>query len=259
MNTMSWIIIVFILICMVLGYRRGFVRSILKIVFTVLSLLLAYFLAPLVGNILMVKTQIDDSVEKKIYSIIEREAEKQVEQELDGTLGEFMTEDMKESLVDAVLNQEPDAEQQQEIISSLESPQFIKDILIANNNQETKSQLGVKNFYKYVSSYIAYMVTNAIAFMMTFAGMIILFNIIMLIANVATSLPIINSINRLAGMVLGGIEAILIVWIFFAIIKMLADTNIGADLNQQINESLFLQFINKYNIFNSIIKSFAKV
>ncbi len=259
MNTMSWIIIIFILLCMMLGYRRGFVRSILKIVFTVISLLLAYFLAPLVGNILMLKTQIDDTVEKKIYSIIESEAEKQVEKELAGTWGELITDDMKESLVDAVLSQEPDEQQQKELIDSLNSPQFIKDMLLANNNQETKSQLGVKNFYKYVSSYVAYMVTNAIAFIVTFAGMVLLFNIIMLIANAATSLPIINTINRLAGMLLGGIEAILIVWLVFAIIMVIADTNIGSNLNQQINENVFLQFINKYNVFNSIIKSFAKI
>ena len=259
MNTMSWIIIVFILICMILGYRRGFVRSILKIVFTGLSFLLAYFLAPLVGNILMIKTQIDDTVEKKIYSIIESEAEKQVEKELEGTLGEFITEDMKESLVEAVLNQEPTEEQQHDLIASLDSPQFIKDILVANNNQETKSQLGVKNFYKYVSTYIAYMVTNAIAFVITFAAMILLFNIIMFIANAATSLPIINTLNRLAGMLLGGVEAILIVWMIFSIIMMLADTNFGANLNHQINENVFLHFINKYNIFNSMLKSFAKI
>ena len=29
---------------------------------------------------------------------------------------------------------------------------------------------------------------------------------------------------------------------------MLADTNFGANLNQQINENVFLHFINKYNI-----------
>ncbi len=259
MNTMSWIVIIFILICMMLGYRRGFVRSILKIVFTGLSLFLAYFLAPLVGNILMIKTTIDDAVEEKVYSIIEEQAEKTVEREMEGTLGEYMSEDMKESLVDLLLSQEPNSEQQQQLIDSLDSPKFIKEILIANNNSETKEQLGVKGFYKYVSAYIAYMATNAVAFIITFAGSVILFDVILLIANAATSLPIINTINRLTGMALGGIESLFIIWIVFAIIMMLVDTDIGANLARQINQNEILSFINKYNIFNPVVKSFAKI
>lgn len=267
MNTFSIVVIVFILICMILGYRRGFVRSILKIVFTGLSLLLAYFLAPMVGNILMNKTQIDDVVEEKIYSFIEAEAEKQVKEELEESLDDYVSEgftdgiseDVMNSLVEAVLNKEPSKEEQEELINSLDSPQFIKDMLLSNNNQATKEQLGATTFYTYVSSYIAYMVTNAVAFFATFAIMVLLFNVIMLIANVAASLPVINTINRLCGMLLGGCEAVLIVWIVFAVIMVAANTEVGESLANQISESPILRVLSDNNIFNSLIKNITKV
>lgn len=267
MNTFTASIIIFILVCMILGYRRGLVRSMLKIAFTGLSLLLAYFLAPLAGGILMEKTQIDDVIEEKIYAFIEEEAEKRVKEEMQDLLGNYVqdgfTEDIPDEimdpLVEAVLSKEPDLEEQTNLINSLEYPQFIKDMLIANNNQDTKTELGATNFYTYISCYVAYMVTNAIAFIMTFAIMILLFDIIMLIANIATSLPVINTLNRIGGMLLAGGEAIIIVWIVFAVIIVAADTSIGAQLAEQITESKILSIINEHNIFNSLIKNIAKI
>ena len=61
--------------------------------------------------------------------------------------------------------------------------------------------------------------------------------------------PIIKGINQYAGLILGAGEGIIIVWVFFLIITIMGNTELGTALNQYIEDSKFLSFIYNNNYF----------
>ena len=62
---------------------------------------------------------------------------------------------------------------------------------------------------------------NVAAFIIVFVVLKIFFWILMTILNRVTKLPILNEVNKLGGMVLGGVEGILIIYVLITLINWL--------------------------------------
>ncbi|MBE5945015.1 MAG: CvpA family protein [Lachnospiraceae bacterium] len=257
MNILTVIVIAVFIVFIIIGYARGLLRSVFKLVLAVLALVLAYFLTPMVAKLITDYTPIDNYINDKVYEGVENIARDKVEKELIEEFGEVKDE-LVDSLTAAALELEPSRNQQINIIQQLKLPQFMTDALISNNNDEVRAELDADGFYKYIAYYISYMVMNALSFLLTFTLIQILANIIYMALGVVSKLPIIGGIDRMAGLLFGGLEALLIVWVILILISTFANTEVGNNLYTQVNDSDFLTFLYKHNIFNDAITQISK-
>ena len=142
------------------------------------------------------------------------------------------------------------------ILQDIPFPQFMKDALIEHNNKEEKERLESKGFFDYIAIYLSRMVLRAIVFFGLLICLVIIFTIITKMLSIAAHLPIINSINRIGGVLFGVGEALLVVWILFVGIAMLANTSIGVELYKQVEDNAFLTKLYDSNLLMSLVTIF---
>lgn len=132
-------------------------------------------------------------------------------------------------------------------IENADIPSVFKNLLLTNNNSEIYDKLGVTGFVSYVSAYMAKLIINVAAFLLTFIVVSIILRAIIFSLNVVSELPVVGLVNRLAGGVLGMLMVLIIVWLVFLVITMLYTTGIGKSMIAMIQENEFLKTIYEYN------------
>ena len=257
MNLLTIIVLAVFVIFILIGYSRGLFRSVFKLLLAGISLVVAYLCTPLIASAIIEYTPIDEYVNEKVYEGVENIARDRVKKEL-GENVEQVSDEVVDGLTEIALGIEPNRNQQVEIIKQLKLPTFMTDALITNNNDDVRSELGADGFYRYLAYYISYMIINAGAFIVTFTLINLLANVIYIALGIVSKLPIIGGIDKLGGLLLGGVEALLIAWIILIVISMFANTEIGNHLYTQVNESSFLTFLHDHNIFNKVIVNIGK-
>lgn len=259
---LMFIVILIFAVFMLMGYKRGLFRSILKLVLTGLSFMLAYFLAPFVGSIIVEHTNIDEYFYDKIYMVIQSEVEKRVSENIQNTMQGMdanLMQQLTAQTMQTVMASEPDRNTQISIIQSSGLPSYIKDALVANNNDEVKSELGTYGFYDYMATYVSYMFVNAISFVVTLGVVRLLLGALSFCLSFVFELPIVGSINRLGGVLFGAAEGLLIVWLVLLIISLFEDSEMGRLLYEQIYSSRFLTLLYERNVFVMAIEELAAI
>ena len=138
-------------------------------------------------------------------------------------------------------------EMQTQAIQQADLPNVFKSLLAVNNNSEIYQQLGVETFAQYVGSYLAKLIINIVAFLITFVLISIILRAIVLALDIVSSLPGVGIVNRLAGGVIGMVGAMVIVWTLYIIITLMYTTTVGKELFQMIQENQFLTMLYEYN------------
>ena len=118
---------------------------------------------------------------------------------------------------------------------------------------------GSENFKHIYSNYLASVVINAIAFVITFIIILILLWVICNALNLISKLPILNHINKTDGMLAGLIQGFIIIWILFLIITILGGTTLGQEALKMVEENEILSFIYSNNFLLNFITSAAKL
>lgn len=132
-------------------------------------------------------------------------------------------------------------------IESADIPQVFKNILLTNNNSKIYDKLGVTSFASYVAKYMAQLVVNIVAFMLTLIVVTIVLRAVIFSLNVIADLPVFGFMNRLAGGVMGVIGVLIIVWAAFVIITVMYTTEIGREMFDMIQSNSILSVIYEYN------------
>lgn len=138
-------------------------------------------------------------------------------------------------------------EMQTQAIQQADLPNVFKSLLTVNNNSEIYQQLGVETFAQYVGSYLAKLIINIVAFLITFVLISIILRAIVFALDIVSSLPGVGIVNRLAGGVIGMAGAMVIVWTLYIIITLMYTTTVGKELFQMIQENQFLTMLYEYN------------
>ena len=142
---------------------------------------------------------------------------------------------------------------QNSILDNLPMPEAVKQSLADNNKTDVYELLGVDRFVDYISSYIAYSITNGIAFLLSFTLAIIVVKVALYAINILTAIPGIGFVNSVGGMLLGGISAILWIWVLFIVITVLCNTAVGRILMEAIEGDFVLNFLYDKNVFLRVL------
>jgi len=208
------------------GYRKGFLRIAVYFAGMIIILVSVRKLSPKVSEYLIENTSTYVQIKEKISDTLEE----------------------KNSVFDNTVE-----ENQKLTIDSYDMPELLKTKLLVNNTTEVYKKFLVSMFEDYVSSYLAKVAVNALAFVGMFVTFWIAFRIVLMLCNIISKIPIIKGINKLAGALLGLIEALLITWIFFFIVIVFMGDGLGNKLIIMVNQSQFLQTLFNSNILFSIV------
>lgn len=221
---------IFLLAMILYGHYRGFVRLAVSLAVLLLSAVVVRAAMPAMNHYLTNNTGIYQSVGKGLLKMAG---------------GAFLDE---EALSSFSKNSMP--AQQRKMIEQLKLPDQMKKALLENNNSEIYHMLGVDVFADYVKTYLAGMIFNLIGSVVLFLVIFIGIRMVLRWIDLIARLPILHGINQLAGAVLGGVHGLLLVWLFFLIIRICAEMSWTQTLLSQISSSFWLRFLYENNIFN---------
>lgn len=224
MNWLFWITVVFLGFHVIDGYRKGFIRKTVSAVSLILTLVLVTYLTPQITSFLQEHTSLYANLQEKCSEM-------------------FLDEDYDTNVkTDQVL-----------LIEQMELPENIKEMLLENNNTEAYDLLAVTGFYDYVGAYLANMILDTLAYLITFVLVFAGMKILLAALDIVTMLPILHGINKLAGGALGMALGVLQVWLVFLLVSVLCSGDLGKMFFQLISENQFLLFLYEHNLIMNIV------
>lgn len=172
---------------------------------------------------------------------------------------ETMKEKMAESVgIDEILANlgvEEDTQKADEwmIIEELPIPEQLKELLVENNNIEVYRMIGVEFFRDYVGGYLADTVLKAAVFVVMFLLVYLALKIVVIWLDLIAKLPIISGINKIAGAILGGAEAMIFIWILCIVLTVFSWTELGNAALAQVDASPWLSWIYDHNMLANFV------
>ena len=212
---MSWVTILVLAIligCAFWGMKKGVIRIVLSLVSLIVTAILVCMLTPVVTSALQEHTTLYDSVYTAVDDYFEEKG---------------------------VFNL-PDSSQ---VIEELPVPAVIRTAIEEHNTLDQYAELGVSSFRAYVTTYVANVIFNAIVFVITFIIVFVIVKVLTGALNLIGKLPVIKEANKLAGLAVGFLEGLVIVWVFLAFATMLAGTGFGSEVLASINDSFLLSLL----------------
>lgn len=225
------------LVCLIVGYKRGFIKIVASLAATLATIVLVAFLTPYVSSVLLKTVPIEEMMQDKCMEIL-----------LSGQDG-----GEEVSIPEEVDNSR---EVQIAIIENAKLPEFFQQLLLENNNEEIYKTLGVTTFSEYIGSYLARLVANILSFVLTLIVVTIVVRTILFTVGFIGKLPVIGGLNRVAGGILGLGTGLIVVWVLFIIITLMYDTEIGKQCFESIGENEFLTYLYDNNVLMNYITKF---
>lgn len=223
------------LVCMIVGYTRGFIKIVASLAATVATIVLVTFLSPYVSGVLLKTVPIEEMMQKKCMEILMSDQEE----------GVTISDDVENSKEAQIL-----------LIENAKLPEVFQQLLLENNNHEIYKTLGVTTFSEYIGSYLARLIANIVSFLLTLIVVTIVVRTILCTIGFIGKLPVIGGLNRIAGGILGIGTGLIIVWVLFIIITLMYDSEIGQQCFAGIAENEFLTYLYENNILMNYITKF---
>lgn len=229
---MNWLFIIVIIILIgygAKGHRDGFIKTMFSIFSVMIALTITTVLNPYVSKAIQNNKGITSFVSKKVAIALDMEKEE------DGVTGQVKA------------------------IDQLTIPKALKNALVENNNKEVYKALVVNKFENYVSHYLAVVVLNAATFFCIFVLCMVLLCLLCQGLDLFSKLPVINGLNKTAGLLVGVLRGLVILWILCIVLTIFSGTHWSKGVYGSINESVFLSSIYNNNLLLQLITNLAKV
>ncbi|RDU23502.1 CvpA family protein [Anaerosacchariphilus polymeriproducens] len=225
MNWFTLLVLLILIFSVINGYRKGFVRLVISLLSLIFTIFIVAVITPYIGD--AIKTQTG------VYNIVQEKCVKALQS----------------------TGQENKKIDQDTVLESSKLPDVVKNALAGGNAEDLLDGLGA---YEYVGDLVANIVIYTISFFVSFIVITIIFRVTILSLDFITKIPVINGINKLAGILVGAAQGVITIWFGFIIIFLMSGTGVGKMLIAQINASIFLDFFYNNNLILQLITSFLK-
>jgi uncharacterized membrane protein required for colicin V production len=237
---MGWVMVTIIALIAgftLLGLKRGFVKVVIGLASMFIAIVGAALLTKPVGAFLDKNTGIRASIDKTIVSFVDEQIEN-AKQEAMKAAG---VKDESELKIDDLIKE----------IDELPLPSSVRDVITdaAKKDVAATGHAAAKEAAEKLSD----AVINGIAFIGCFIVLLIALIIIGNALNVVAKLPVLHQLNGVLGGLLGFVEGIVAVWLFFAVIMAFAGQDWAQDALKQINDN---DLLSGFYIINPILKLF---
>jgi uncharacterized membrane protein required for colicin V production len=229
---MNWVLIIVLVILVVsalIGMKVGLIKTIFSLCSMILALGLSLWISPYVNDYLRGNNQVSEKVMEKV--------------------DKFLPE----------VKDKTNQNDQVSIIEGLPLPESLRNSLIENNNKETYKKLSVNNFKGYLNGYLSSVIISVMAFVVTFIIIQILLWVISMALDILGRLPLIKQVNKLAGLLVGLAQGLVVVWIFFLLLTVFGSSEWGQKAMEMIGENQILSLIYNNNILLEFITNVSKM
>ena len=237
---MNWLLLAalaIIGICAYAGWRVGFVKSVFSLISTIAVIIITILVSPIVTNMLKSSETISGTIRSKLEEFID----------LSGVAENLSSDEERDPAA---------------FIDGLELPDSIKNTIKESltetiEEKETEAAAFVGDSLNALEAYICELLTNiilnAIGFFVTFLVAAAAIAVLCFVLDVLSKLPVLHQINTLAGIALGALEGLVILWVVFIVLTMLGSTTFGQSCMTMISESKILSFLYDSNILSKIL------
>lgn len=210
------IILGLILLCVFFGYKKGLTKCVIKILSFVIAIVIAVVLFKPISNFVINNTKIDDNIKNSIIEIVSDDVNETGKVNEDSNLPKSIVNHINESIEVAV------NETKQTVVNQ-----------VAQQISTTAVNVGVA-IGLFIIARIALIFVSALS-------------------SLITDLPIIKQFDKAGGIIYGLVEALIIIFIIFAIISFISPMIEGSGLITAINKSIVGSVFYNNNILMNII------
>ncbi len=222
----NWLLIVCIIIVVALGIVggiQGFVKMIFHVLSTIIVIVVTILFSSKVTGLLQNNEKIYEAVYGKVVEIVKLESE------------------------------DPEVDTAEELIDSLKFPTIIKNMIKGSDAISEYRDSSAEELAEYIHTSIAGVIFKAAGFIITFIAAAIIMGIATFIFDHMSQLPVLKDINVIAGIALGALEGVLVIWVFFVFVTMFASSKFGQIMMSMISENPILDFIYTHNIISKYL------
>lgn len=234
---MNWLLILVVGILLtfaILGYRKGLIKMIISVASMIITFILVTTFAPRVGSALK-ETDLYLNVHEKTYEAIADKLDDEIN-------SDEIFSDMTE------LN-----EKGTEIIEKLGLPESISEAVIDKIDFTENINTGIEGLINTIAVNLTDYIVDAAIFVISFIIVLLIVKIVFAAINLISYLPIIHGINKFAGLLLGIVEGIGVVWVIFIAVTVLGGTELNGEMFALINSSEILSFLYNNNIIMNLL------
>lgn len=210
------IILGLILLCVFFGYKKGLTKCVIKILSFVIAIIIAVVLFKPISNFVINNTKIDDNIKNSIIEIVSDDVTETGKVKEDSNLPKSIVNHINES-IETTVN-----ETKQTVVNQ-----------VAEQISKTAVNVGVA-IGLFIIARIALIFVSALS-------------------SLITDLPIIKQFDKAGGIIYGLVEALIIIFIIFAIISFISPMIEGSGLIVAINKSIVGSVFYNNNILMNII------
>lgn len=262
MNGLLILFGVILLVCVISGLVRGFIKIVASLAATIMIIVLVVFLTPYVSRGILKMTPLESMVQEKCVEAFLPNAEDAELPEIEINGQKIDGEDLEaagitaEDVKNAIEKVEIPREQQISAIENANIPEVFREMLLENNNSEIYENLGVSTFGEYVGSYLAKIIADFVGFLLTLLVVTIVIRTIIYTLGIISDLPVIGGLNRIAGGVLGLVTGVIVIWVILIVVTLLYTTSIGEACFRNIADSQILTFLYENNPLLEVLSRF---
>lgn len=220
---MNWLLCVCVLVVLVfalLGWHEGFIKTVFRLLSLALALALAAMISPVIADHFLEKEDFVENVTEGLVETLNLEA------------------------------WEERTEISDEAIDDMKLPDAIKEQLYEFNDSEGFAKLAADTAADYVAKVVASIVIRAVCFVIVFAIAFIILFLVSNALNLVVRVPGLSFINKVGGMAIGLVQALIIILVAFALITAASNTGWGQSCMECITESKILTTLYDNNIIN---------
>lgn len=220
------------LLAMVLnGHHKGFIRLAVSAAAMLITLVTVNYTMPYVTEWLKNDTPVYETMKEKMAESVG----------IDDILTELGLEEHTQKADEWL------------IIEELPLPEQMKNLLVENNNIEVYRMMGVEFFRDYIGGYLADTVLKAAVFIVLFVIVYLALKVLVVWLDLIAKLPILSGINKMAGAALGGVQALIFIWIMCIVLTIFSRTEIGQMMYAQVNASPWLSWLYDHNMLANLV------
>lgn len=224
MNLMLLACAAILLLCGLIGYKRGLIKSAVSAMGIVGAILIANLINPYVKTVLCEHTQVRETVRQKI------------EENLNTNF---------EHKMDSVYEKEDYLEQ-------TDLPEIVKNY-IRSNADINKKQIDLSDYINSVTDYLTDVVMNGISYMATAAVLLLIVIIALALSEILSGVPIVGGLDKVGGLIFGLVQAFVIIWLLMLVVTFMSAFDWGAQMMDMIQKSDVLSSLYNKNIFLKIV------
>ena len=245
-------VILILIIFALIGWRKGVIRLVLSLVSMIITIMAAVVIAPMATTAIKNNTNIDENIAQSIYTVLyeNKEVDEYFEdkQVLTGGIDISQVESHIQTVTDVVA----------EVGDKINLPESLTEAVKAMPDSELMSVIreSVKEItIRLIALRLADIVLTAIAYLVIMVVVSIVLRVVVAATGLIRRLPVIKQADKLGGLIVGLVEGIAVVWIFFTVVTAISGTQAASNILVQIHGNAILEALYNCNPITSLLFS----